>query len=147
MGLSCSSGEFCRRSDKIVKGLQGVRKLVNDILVQSPDIKNLQDRIDELLKRCKSHNFTLSRKLEIGEAVEFAGQIVSHNGVQPNPAYWQGIRDFPAPKTISELRSFLGMVNQLSTYHLEIARHTGVLQALLKKNTSFLWLEDQQTAF
>ena len=68
-------------------------------------------------------------------------------GVQPNPAYLQGIRDFPASKTISELRSFLGMVNHLSAYHPKIARHTGVLQALLKKNTSFLWLEDQQAAF
>ena len=68
-------------------------------------------------------------------------------GVQPNPVYLQGIRDFPASKTISELRSFLGMVNHLSAYHPKIARHTGVLQALLKKNTSFLWLEDQQAAF
>ena len=66
MGLSCSRDEFCHRSDKIVEGLQSVRKLVDDILVQAPDLKTLQDRIDKLLKRCKSHNFTLSRKkLEI----------------------------------------------------------------------------------
>ena len=148
MGLSCSSDEFCRRSDKIVEGLQGVRKLVDDILVQAPDLKTLQDRIDKLLKRCKSHNFTLSRKkLEIGEAVEFAGQIVSHNGVHPNTAYLQGIWDFPAPTTAAELRSFLGMINQLSTYHPGIARHTGVLQALLKKNTAFLWMDEHQAAF
>ena len=148
MGLSCSSDEFCCRSDKIIEGLPGVRKLVDDILVQAPDLKTLNDRIDILLKRCKSNNFTLSRKkLEIGESVEFAGQIVSNNGVQPNPAYLKGIRDFPAPKTISELRSFLGMVNQLSVYHPGIARHTGVLQKLLKKDTAFLWLEDHQAVF
>ena len=148
MGLSCSSGEFCRRSDKIIEGLQGVRKLVDDILVQAPDIKTLQDRINELIKRCRSHNFTLSRKkLEIGESVEFAGQIVSNNCVQPNSTYLQGIRDFPTPKSVSELRSFLGMVNQLSTYHPGIAKHTGILQPLLKKNTAYLWLEEHQTAF
>ena len=148
MGLSCSSNEFCRRSHKIVKGLQGVRKLVDDILVQAPDLKTLQDHINKLLKRCKSNNFTLSRrKSEIGEAVEFAGQIVSHNGVHPNTAYSQGIRDFPAPTMATELRSFLGMINQLSTYHPGIARHTGVLQALLKKNTAFLWMDVHQAAF
>ena len=99
MGLSCSSDEFCRRSDKIIEGLQGVRKLVDDILVQAPDIQTLQARINELLKRCKSNNFTLSRrKLEIGETVEFAGQIVSKHGVQPNTTYLQGIcRGFPCP--------------------------------------------------
>ena len=108
----------------------------------------LRDHINKLIKRCKAHNFTLlRRKLEIRETVEFAGQIISHNGVQPNTAYLQGIRDFPAPTTVTELRSFLGMINQLSTYHPGIARHTGVLQALLKKDTAFLWLEVHQAAF
>ena len=148
MGLSCSSDEFCRRSDKIIEGLAGVRKLVDDILVQAPDLKTLHVRIAELLRRCKTHNFTLSRKkLEIGEEVEFAGQIVSRNGVKPNPSFQQGIRDFPAPTSVTELRSFLGMVNQLSTYHPWIAKHTGVLQALLKKDTAFLWLAEHQAAF
>ena len=36
MGLSCSSDEFCRRSDKVIEGLPGIRKLVDDILVQAP---------------------------------------------------------------------------------------------------------------
>ena len=148
MGLSCSSNEFCRRSDKIIEGLPGVRKLVDDILVQAPDIKSLQVRINELIKRCRSHNFTLSRKkLEIRESVEFAGQIVSNNGVQPNSTYLQGIKDFPAPKSVSELRSFLGMVNQLSAYHPGIAKHTGILQPLLKENTAYLWLKEHQSAF
>ena len=48
---------------------------------------------------------------------------------------------------MAELRSFLGMVNQLSVYHPGIARHTGMLQKLLKKDTAFLWLEGQQAAF
>ena len=148
MGLSCLSDEFCCRSDKIVKGLQGIRKLVDDILVQAPDLPTLQDHINKLLERCKSHNFTLSRKkLETGEAFEFAGQIVDHNGVHPNTTYLQGIRDFPAPTTVTELRSFPGMINQLSTYHPGITRHTGVLQALLKKNTAFLWMDEHQAAF
>ena len=148
MGLSCSSDEFCRRSDKVIEGLPGVRKLVDDILIQAPDIDTLRHRIDQLLARCRSHNFTLSRKkLEIGEAVEFAGQIVSHMGVRPNPEYLQGIKDFPAPKSVSELRSFLGMVNQLSTYHPGLAKNTGVLQGLLRKDTAYLWLEDHQAAF
>ena len=73
MGLSCSSDEFCRRSDKVIEGLLGVRKLVDDILVQAPDMNTLRKRIEGMIDRCKEYNFTLSkRKLEIGEAVEFA---------------------------------------------------------------------------
>ena len=36
MGLSCSSDEFCRRSDEVIRNLPGVRKLVDDILIQAP---------------------------------------------------------------------------------------------------------------
>ena len=148
MGLSCSSDEFCRRSDKIIEGLPGVRKLVDDILIQAPNAETLQLRIDMLIARCQEHNFTLSRrKLEIGESVEFAGQIVSKEGVRPNPKFLQGLRDFPIPKSAQELRSFLGMVNQIASYRPDIARHTGVLQALLRKNVAFQWLEEHQTAF
>ena len=148
MGLSASSDEFCRRSDKVVDGLPGVRKLVDDILIQAPDLQTLHERIQALLERCKANNFTLSRKkLEIGETVEFAGQIVSPLGVQPNPDYLQGIGDFPQPTTAQELRSFLGMVNQLAAYHPGIARHTGVLTTLLKKGVAYLWMEEHQAAF
>ena len=67
--------------------------------------------------------------------------------MQLNPTHLQGIRDFPAPKNVSELRSFLGMINQLSTYHPGIAKNTGCLQMLLKKDTAFLWLNEHQAAF
>ena len=96
MGLSCSSNEFRRRSDEVVEGLPGIRKLVDDILIQAPDLNTLNHRIEQLIARCKKHNFTLSRrKLEIGHFVEFAGQIISQQGVTPNPKYLQGIRRFP----------------------------------------------------
>ena len=39
------------------------------------------------------------------------------------------------------------MINQLAVYHPGVAKQTGILQALFKKDTAFLWLEDQQTAF
>ena len=48
---------------------------------------------------------------------------------------------------MTELRSFLGMVNQISSYHPHIARHTGILQTLLKKDVAFLRLYEQQSAF
>ena len=148
MGLSCSSDEFCRRSDQIIEGLPGVMKLVDDILIQAPDLKTLESRIGLLIDRCKKHNFTLSRrKLEIGEAVEFAGQIVSKDDVSPDPKFLQGIWDFPASKSIPELGSFLGMINQIASYHPGLAKHTGTLQTLLEKDTAFLWLEEHQAAF
>ena len=44
MGLSWSSDEFSRRSDEVVEGLAGVRKLVDDILIQAPDLETLNHK-------------------------------------------------------------------------------------------------------
>ena len=49
MGLSCSSDEFCHRSDQVIEGLPGIRKLVDDIRVQAPDIQTLNNRIQLLI--------------------------------------------------------------------------------------------------
>ena len=38
------------------------------------------------------------------------------------------------------------MVNQLSTYHPGIAKHTSILQPLLKKNTAYVWLHEHKAA-
>ena len=74
-------------------------------------------RINIVLDRCKSHNITISRKkLEIGEEIEFAGHVISSKGIRPDPSKFQAIRDFPAPKNIKELRSYMGLANQLSSF-------------------------------
>ena len=145
IGLSWSSDEFCRRSDKIVKGLPGMRKLVDDILVQAQDSTTLHDRINRLLELCKSHNFTLSRKkLEIGEAFRLCRP---DREPQRAPGLLTGDKGLPSPKDSHGTAQLPRMVNQLSTYHPGIARHACVLQTLLKKDTSFLWMEDHQAAF
>ena len=53
MGMSCSSDEFCQRSDAIVEGPTGIRMLVDDILVQGATIDILLSRIRALLDKCK----------------------------------------------------------------------------------------------
>ena len=98
MGLSCSSDEFCRRSDSIINGLAGIRKLVDDILVQALTLDVLKARMEALLLRCKEHNFTLSqKKFEIGKSVHFTGFTISHEGVFPDEQKLQGIQDFFPP--------------------------------------------------
>ena len=83
---------------KSFRNLPGVRKLVDDILIQAPTLEALKNRISALLQRCCTHHFTLSqKKFEIGCTVNFAGFVVSRDGVFPNPDKLQGIRDFSSP--------------------------------------------------
>ncbi|NJL71583.1 MAG: RNA-directed DNA polymerase [Candidatus Competibacteraceae bacterium] len=125
MGLSASSGAWCERSDKAIEGLAGVTKLVDDILIQAPNLDVLRERITSVLLRCRENGITLSkRKFFYGPEVEFAGFLVSASGVRPHPDKLKAIKDCPPPKDLTELRSFLGMANQLGHFIPDLSHAT-----------------------
>jgi hypothetical protein len=148
MGLSSSSDEFCQRSDAAVRDLPGVIKIVDDILVQASSVAELKERLTAVLKRCRAHGITLSKgKVYAGTSVKFAGFIVTASGVKPDPAKVKAIIDFPAPKDISGVRSFLGLANQLGHFVPNLAMVTDSLRRLLKKDTAWNWTPEIQASF
>ena len=116
MGLNPSGDEWCFRSDMAFEGLD-ILKIVDDVLIQGPDEASVLRTFEQVLERCSRFNLTLSRKkLELGQKVKFAGFIISGDGASPDPDKLRAISDFPVPKDLSALRSFLGMVAQLNTF-------------------------------
>ena len=103
MGCYASSDEWCCRSDFVVEGMPFVHKIVDDILVEAPDIQTLKSHIKGVLERCKAHGLIISqKKFCIGEAVELAGYIISKEGIKPDPAKVLAIKQFRQPENITE---------------------------------------------
>ena len=73
--------------------------------------------------------------------------IVRVNGISPDPEKIEAIVNLPAPKNIREVRSFLGMVNQLSKFTEHLADKTKPLRNLLRKKNSWTWGHAQESAF
>jgi len=148
MGLSASSDEFCSRTDQALANLPGVLKIVDDILVHAENWTQLYDRLHKVLKKCKEHGITLTKKkVNIGTSMKFAGFIVSDQGVQPDPDKLKAIANFPQPNDVSSLRSFLGLAVQIANFVPDLAHMTTELRSLLKKDKAFVWLPEHQNAF
>ena len=102
MGLICSGDIFCERTDHALVGLVGILKLVDDILVFADTIPELEQRIEELFKRCLDHNITLADdKVQAGTEVSFGGYIVNGYETKPDPKKIEAIKDFPEPKDLT----------------------------------------------
>jgi hypothetical protein len=148
MGLNASSDEFCRRTDEALAGVDGVVKVVDDILVQAEDYDQLEERLEQVLERCRAARITLTKgKFYVGEEVKFAGFIITGTGIKPDPGKIRAISDFPAPTNISALRSFLGLANQLGMFHSGLAAATDDLRWLLKKDVAWSWTPEIHNAF
>ena len=148
MGLSCSGDWFCQRTDEALAGLDGVVKLVDDILVMGESEEELYTRIREVLDRCRHRGIILSRKkMVIGQSVEFAGHVVDADGVRPAADHIAAIKDFPQPSDVPSLKSFMGMCNQVMSFIPDLSHGMKEMRALLKKGVPWDWTEAMQKEF
>ena len=78
MGLSSSSDEWCRHSDRVVEGFPWCRKIVGDILIWATSPSELENRISQVVQRCEKLHVTLSKlKFQVDTCLNFAGCVVS----------------------------------------------------------------------
>lgn len=80
-------------------------------------------------------------------SIAYLGHIISEQGLSTNPAKIQAIMDWPPPKSVKELRGFLG----LASYYRKFVKFFGImakpLTELLKKEAIFIWTSVQDAAF
>ena len=101
-----------------------------------------------VLRRIQSAGVTLNKdkcKFSMSQ-VSFLGHIIDETGIRADPEKTAAIHNIEPPRTIPELRRFLGMVNQLGKFSPNLAQITQPLRELLKKASIWQWTEAQQQA-
>ncbi|MFV0366579.1 MAG: RNase H-like domain-containing protein [Mangrovibacterium sp.] len=149
MGFAATGDAYCYRGDLALQGLTKCVKVVDDVLLFDDDLLSHYKRIQELLTRCRSHGITLNRDKFIVAAtkVNFCGYTLSDKGIAADPDRVAALRDFPTPANLTDLRSFMGLANQLAEFTPEIAKTAKPLRPLLSPSRSFTWTPDHDLAF
>ena len=79
--------------------------------------------------------------------VEYLGYIVDKDGLHATPAKIEPIVNAPAPEAVSELRSFLGLVNYYGKFIRHLSTLIQPLNNLLRQNVPWEWSVECQHAF
>jgi len=103
---------------------------IDDVLVHGKDKTEHNQRLEAVLKRL----------------VE-AGVTLNLDKCQADPETLQAIADLLPPQNVQEVRTFLGMVSQLSKFSEHLADKTKSIRELLHKGNQWTWGSDQQKAF
>lgn len=119
-----------------------------DTLIYSPDLNSQLNHLKITLQILKENNlFVKLSKCDFGvEKIEYLGHVISNGGVATDPKKIEAMVQWPMPKTLKELRGFLG----LTGYYRKFVKGYGIiakpLTDLLKKN-AFRWNAEAQSAF
>ena len=148
-GISTGSEQFQKVMMETLEGLEGDECQIDDIVVHGRTQEIHDKRLHQVLDRLETANITLNLdKCEfIKSQIKILGNIVSYNGISPDPEKVKAIADLPAPRNISQTRSFLGMVNQLSKFTDHLADKTKPIRDLLSEKNSWSWGQAQDKAF
>ena len=148
-GISSGSEKFQKNMNLILQGLDGVECIIDDVLVHGKDQTEHDQRLEAVLKRLVEAGVTLNlNKCRFStDRVKFLGHVISFSGIEADPDKLQAIADLPPPQNVQEVRTFLGMVNQLSTFSEHLAEKTKTIRDLLQKGNQWTWEREQQKAF
>ena len=141
-GITSAPEFFQKRMIDILSGLKGVVCMVD---TQAEHDKNLT----EVLKWIQASGLALNQdKCEFSKpSIRFLGKLVDPNGIHIDPEKVKAISNIPQPQNASEMRRFLGMVNQLNKFSPHLSDKLKPLQDLLSSHNQWAWGPSQEQAF
>ena len=80
---------------------------------------------------------SLKSKIQSPE-VPFFGNMLTKDGIKPDPKKVEAIQDWPIPEDWQQLQSFLGWVNYLSHFIAGLSDLSKPLQNLIGTDTPFI---------
>ncbi|KAJ0726607.1 putative nucleotidyltransferase, Ribonuclease H [Helianthus annuus] len=79
--------------------------------------------------------------------VHFLGHVVNKDGIHVDPSKVDSIRNWPAPRTPTEIRQFLGLAGYYRRFIKDFAKTAQPLMLLTQKGVTYRWGDPQETAF
>ncbi|GJZ40315.1 putative reverse transcriptase domain-containing protein [Tanacetum coccineum] len=79
--------------------------------------------------------------------LKFLGHVIDGNGIHVDPSKIEAIKNWKAPRTPSEVRSFLGLVGYYHRFIENFSKIVKSLTILTQKCKTFDWGEEQENAF
>ena len=77
----------------------------------------------------------------------YLGYVVSRQGITADPSKVTAVQEFPTPKNVKGLRSFLGLASYYRCFIPGFSRVASPLFSLTHKDSDFVWSEECRNAF
>lgn len=150
-GLKTAPATFQRAMDNVLRGLQGLHCLVymDDIIIYSTSmqehIKDLRSIFDRLRKA--NLKVQLDKSEFLRKEVLYLGHTITNEGLKPNDDKIRAVLNYPMPETVTEIKSFLGLIGYYRRFIKDFAKITKPLTNCLKKRNKIIIDQKYMDAF
>ena len=148
-GVSSAPGIFQRMMENLLRGIDKVVVYLDDILITGTTEEDHLSTLEKVLKRLQDAGLRLKRnkcKFMV-PSVSYLGYQIDAEGLHPLPEKVAAVQSAPVPKSVTELKSFLGLLTYYSKFLPNLSTTLSPLYELLKSSTKWLWSRRHSEAF
>ena len=117
----------------ILEGLEGVVCLMDDVLIFGTNKAEHDIRLAAVLQQIEKAGVTLNlQKCKfLQPIIKFLGHVIDKEGIRADPEKTTAISNMKPPQSVSDVRRFMGLVNQLGKFSSRIAEISQPVRELL----------------
>ena len=150
-GLTNAPATFMALMNDILRPFLDVFVVVylDDILIFSKTPEEHLQHLKLVLEKLRENQLYAQREkcAFLLEEVDFLGHVVTKGGIATDSRKIAAVKEWPAPKTQSEMRSFLGLTGWYRKYIKGFAEIAAPLTELTKDAVEWKWGEAEESAF
>ncbi|GJR31625.1 putative reverse transcriptase domain-containing protein [Tanacetum coccineum] len=150
-GLTNASAVFIDLMNRVCKPYldKFVIVFIDDILIYSKTKEDHEVHLRlvlELLRKKKLYAKFSKCEFWLQE-VQFLGHVVNQSGIHVDPGKIEAVKNWKAPMTSSEIRSFFGLAGYYCRFIANFSKIAKPLTSLTQKNQKYVWAVEQEEAF
>ena len=150
-GLCNAPSTFQRLMECVLRGLTWQIALIylDDVLVYSRTFEEHLKHLRLVFDRFREAGLKLKpTKCNFGQSrVNYLGHVITPDGLQPDPSKIKAVQEYPVPRTVKDIRAFMGLANYYRKFVKNFAKMASPLHELTTKGTKFVWTDTCQNAF
>lgn len=150
-GLKTAPATFQRAMDNVLRGLQGLHCLIylDDVIIFSKSLPEHIEKLKAVFERFRKTNLKvqLDKSHFLRKEVLYLGHTITSEGLKPNNDKIDAVLKYPIPKTVTEIKSFLGLVGYYRKFIKDFAKITRPLTACLKKGRKIVINDEFKESF
>ena len=147
-GFVSSGDGYNRRFDAVTSTFDRKERCVDDTVHYDADLEGHWLRTIDFLTMVGRAGIVLNPdKFQFAQRqVDFAGFRISNETIEPLPKYLEAIKNFPTPTSTTDIRSWFGLVNQVTSY-AQLRDTMAPFKPFLSPRHKFFWDDKLDVAF